>query len=80
MKSIQVRVIDKSGNAVARKKVEIWQSGYIGGRLAEKDTDSVGSAEFMLDLKDSDKIDIHIAGQSMLKDQRPQADFRVVLP
>ncbi len=79
MKSIQVRLVDPSGNSVPDKEVSIWKSGFAGGKWDSKRTDRSGSVEFMLDLKDSDRIDVHVAGTSMAKDQKPQADFRFVV-
>lgn len=79
MRSVLVRVLDRSGKAVPRAKVSVWKSGFFGGKWAEQETDGSGLTEFMLDLGDSDRIDIHVNGTSMAQDQRLQADFRFVV-
>jgi hypothetical protein len=78
MRYVLVRVLDCSGKGVARAKVTVWQSGWIGGQLAAKETNRDGAAEFALDLKDADRIDIHVNGTAKLSNSKPEAEFRIV--
>lgn len=79
MRYVLVRVLDRSGKVVPRAKVTVWQSGWTGGQLAGKETNDAGAAEFALDLKDSDRIDVHVNGTPQATNEKPQAEFRLVL-
>jgi hypothetical protein len=76
---VLVRVIDASGKPVSRAKVALWQSGWIGGQLAAKETDAAGTAEFALDLKDGDRIDVHVNETPKVTNEKPQPEFRIIL-
>lgn len=78
MKSILVRVVDGYGNARSHEDVTVWQSGFFGNCLSKGRTDSSGAAEFILDINDSARIDIHIAGKVVAQEQRLQANYRFV--
>ena len=82
-KYITIIVVDRSGNPLNNAEITVYATGFFsGGALAKGSTNKSGSADFTLDVKDSDKISISArvgSRRSEINEVYPQSTFKITL-